>query len=218
MAPKQLRLIYFSIPGRAEVARLLATLGGLEFEDERLTFEEWGQSDLKPKLPFGQLPVLEVDGEMLAQSSAIDRYLAQLAGLLPSDPWAAALADAAYAYCEDIWMTIYPSFKIKDAEEKIKARQELVKGALADKLKLLSKLVESKSGAYLAGDQITHGDLAVFCNLSTLQSGWLDGIPTTILDDYPALKAFRQAIANVPAIKAFYDKETDDIRTAGFKA
>lgn len=35
----------------------------------------------------------------------------------------------------------YPSFRIQDAEEKIKARQELVKGALADKLNLLVKLV-----------------------------------------------------------------------------
>jgi hypothetical protein len=31
--------------------------------------------------------------------------------------------------------------RIQDADEKIKARQELVTGALADKLKLLTKLV-----------------------------------------------------------------------------
>jgi len=36
-------------------------------------------------------------------------------------------------------------------------------------------LQESRPGKYLASDQLTHGDLAVFCQLSTLQSGWLDG-------------------------------------------
>ncbi len=34
-----------------------------------------------------QVPVLEVDGKMLAQSGAIERYAAKLAGLYPSDEW-----------------------------------------------------------------------------------------------------------------------------------
>jgi hypothetical protein len=36
-------------------------------------------------------------------------------------------------------------------------------------------LQEGRTGKFLTGDKITHGDIAVFCNLSTLQSGWLDG-------------------------------------------
>ena len=32
-------------------------------------------------MPFGQMPVLEIDGEKIAQSSAICRYLAKLVGL-----------------------------------------------------------------------------------------------------------------------------------------
>lgn len=220
MAPT-LKLIYFSLPGRAEVSRLIAAVGKLdELEDKRMSFDEWKSPDnsVKPAAPFGQVPVLEVDGKFLAQSPAIDRYLASVAGLLPADPWRVALADQAYAFMEDVMQTIYPTFKIADADEKIKARQEIVKGALADKLALLTKLVEGRPGTYLTGDTITHGDLAVFCSLSTLQSGWLDGVPTDLLKDYPALKAFRNAIANVPEVAAFYAKETDDIRTKGFKA
>ena len=38
-------------------------------QDKRLTREEWGA--FKAQTPFGQMPVLEVDGKMLAQSSAI---------------------------------------------------------------------------------------------------------------------------------------------------
>jgi hypothetical protein len=41
-------------------------------QDKRLTFDEWrANGDLKAAVPFGQLPVLEVDGKYIAQSAAI---------------------------------------------------------------------------------------------------------------------------------------------------
>jgi glutathione S-transferase len=216
MAPK---IIYFALPGRAEVARLMFSITGKEFEDKRLTFDEWrANGDLKAAVPFGQLPVLEVDGKYIAQSAAIDHYVAKQTGLLPEDPLTAALADQAYFFCEDIWQTLAPTMRIQDADEKIKARQELVTGALADKLKLLTKLVESRPGKYLAGDKLSHADLAVFCQLSALHCGWLDGVPTDLLESYPVLKDFRNSIANLPEVAAFYSKENDDIRNKGFKA
>lgn len=65
--------------------------------------------------------------------------------------------------------------RIQDPDEKIKARQAAVAGPLGDKLKLLAKLLEGRPGKFLTGDKLTHGDLAVFCQLSALQSGWMDG-------------------------------------------
>jgi glutathione S-transferase len=77
-------------------------------QDKRVTFEEWRASgnELKAQLPFGQLPVLQVEGKYLAQSAAIDHYAAKLGGLLPEDAWQAALADQAYFFCEDVWQTM----------------------------------------------------------------------------------------------------------------
>jgi glutathione S-transferase len=112
-----------------------------------------------------------------------------------------------------------------------------------------------RPGKYLTGDTISHGDLAVFCSLSTLQSGWLDGecwagwaglahtqnprlnplpplllpprllrcaaaagVPSDLLASYPSLKAFRNAIASLPEVAAFYAKQDDDIRVKGFRA
>lgn len=44
-------------------------------QDKRLTFDEWrADADLKAAVPFGQLPVLEVDGKYLAQSAAIGEH------------------------------------------------------------------------------------------------------------------------------------------------
>ena len=47
------------------------------------------------KLPFGQLPVLEVEeGVYIAQSAAIMRYIGKKTGLYPSDAVKAALVDS----------------------------------------------------------------------------------------------------------------------------
>jgi len=44
------------------------------------------------------------------------------------------------------------------------------------------------------------------------------GVPRDILTTYPVLKEFRNAIATLPEVAAFYAKETDDIRKNGFYA
>lgn len=49
-------------------------------------------------MPFGALPVLEVDGKRLAQSNTIARYIAKKHGLAGQDDWEQAQADM-YADC-----------------------------------------------------------------------------------------------------------------------
>ena len=43
---------------RAETTRILLDYGGIPFEDVAFSRESW--PELKPKTPFGQVPVLEV--------------------------------------------------------------------------------------------------------------------------------------------------------------
>lgn len=44
-------------------------------------------------MPFGQVPVLEVDGKMLAHSHTIARYLARQHGLAGQNDWEQSTAD-----------------------------------------------------------------------------------------------------------------------------
>jgi glutathione S-transferase len=88
----RLKLTYFDFHGgRGEPARLALSMGGIPFEDDRVPPSEWERR--KPNTPFGALPVLEVDGQMLAQSNAINRYVGKLTDLYPTDAWQAALCD-----------------------------------------------------------------------------------------------------------------------------
>src|ERR1043166_7304225 len=84
----KLKLIYFDFHGgRGEPARLALSMRGIPFDDDRVSPSDWERR--KPNTPFGALPVLEVDGQTLAQSNAINRYVGKLTDLYPTDAWQA---------------------------------------------------------------------------------------------------------------------------------
>ena len=58
------KLTYFSQGIRAEPIRALCYLANFEYEDHRISPEEFGK--LKPTLPLGSLPIWEEDGDTIA--------------------------------------------------------------------------------------------------------------------------------------------------------
>ena len=57
------KLTYFDFAGRGELARLLFTVAGQEFEDHRIQFTEWPAMKETDYCPFKSLPVLTVTNE-----------------------------------------------------------------------------------------------------------------------------------------------------------
>ena len=72
-------LTYFNARGLAECARYILKLGGEDFVDVRASRGEDVFEKAKAKAPFGQLPILEVEGfdTPICQSRAIERFLAK---------------------------------------------------------------------------------------------------------------------------------------------
>ena len=72
----QIKLTYFNLRARAEPARLVLAYAGAKYDDVRLP-APWDNpkpwATLKPTTPYGQCPLLEWDGEVIAQSMAITR-------------------------------------------------------------------------------------------------------------------------------------------------
>lgn len=58
-------------------------------------------------MPFSQVPILEIDGKVLNQATAICRYLAKKAGLAGSDDWESLLIDIAVDNCYDFRLGMY---------------------------------------------------------------------------------------------------------------
>ena len=112
---EMLKLTYFDFHGgRGEPARLALSIGGIPFEDDRVPFSEWERR--KPDTPFGALPILEREGQILAQSNAINRYVGKLTDLYPSDPWQAALCDETMEAVEDISSMIVATLFLPEDE------------------------------------------------------------------------------------------------------
>uniref|UniRef100_A0A7S0ULC7 Glutathione S-transferase n=1 Tax=Polytomella parva TaxID=51329 RepID=A0A7S0ULC7_9CHLO len=211
-------LHYFGPPGRAEVTRLLLTLGGVQFEEKRYGFGSPEWLEFKKKTPFGQAPVIELDnGEMIAQTAAVEAYAATMGGLLPKDPLSLARVFEGVHLSHEIIEPFYNSMSIKDEAARLEKRKDLVKNYLPAHLKLISDYVNAKiqkTNAFLFGETPSYADLAFFNAMGMLASGIFDGVPSfkEIFADYPVLLTLHKRVGTSPAIKAFYAKETDDIR------
>ncbi len=88
-SPQQLRYYYLDKRVKGESVRLALVVGGIEFEDVRLTYEEVQNMRAAGKLPFSQVPALQIgsgeDAPIWAQSQALLRWAGRKGGLYPEE-------------------------------------------------------------------------------------------------------------------------------------
>ena len=201
-----LKLTYFDFHGgRGEPARLALSMGGVPFVDDRVPMADWPER--KPDTPFGALPVLQVDGKTLTQSNSINRYVAKLTGLYPSDFWQAALCDEAMDAVEDVICQITPTMFMPEDEKKA-WREELASGLIPLYLKRLKQNLAGHGGRYFADDRLTIADLKVAMLIRQLTSGILEHVPTDLVERVaPELLEHFQRVMKDPSIKSYYAKK-----------
>ena len=103
--------------------------------EERAALRESG------KAPFGQLPVLEVDGKIIAQTGAIARYCGKQGGFYPrDDDLAAAQIDMIIDTATDITNAIVKTMGLEEAA-KMEARAKLGSETLPMYFKALEKMM-----------------------------------------------------------------------------
>ena len=211
----KITLYYFKIPfWRAEVTRLSLFIADIPFDDHRIEGDEYDKfkkTGILPNgkiAPFKQLPVLEVDGKIFAQTGAIARYCGKLSGLYPKDDdYKSALIDQIIEAAQDINFLVTLSGRDKDPEKKKVARDILATRHLPKWFQYLENLnKQNEQSIYFVGKDITIADLAIWRLLGWLTSGLLDGVPTKILDIYPNLIKLRKEIYKNPKVIKWMDK------------
>ena len=124
---EHIKLTYLDSKGIAEPIRLALSIGGVPFEDNRVSYEEIADMRAAGKLPFGQVPVLEVsedpgkvglDGSskkgpvVIGQSNAILRWAGARVGLATPAPgsYAALQLDSQLDALSDIHKALVPAW------------------------------------------------------------------------------------------------------------
>ncbi|CAG4942562.1 unnamed protein product [Parnassius apollo] len=190
-------LTYFNLKGLGEGIRMLLAYGEQEFEDKRITKDEWPA--VKPKTPFGQVPVLEIDGKQYAQSLAICRYLGHKYMLAGADIEEDFLIDQNIDFFTDIRLKAVAAHFEQDEKVKAKKQEDLVKNQYPILLDKLNKIIEENNG-HLAAGKLTWADFVFAGMYDTLK--FIMQMPD--LDKkYPSFKKLRDTVTSLPKVKEY---------------
>lgn len=193
-------LSYFDFPlGRGEECRLALHLAGVEFNDDRISFEDWPSK--KPTMPYGAVPVLKIEGKPdLAQSNAILGLIGDRHDLLPDDSFDAALHIAIMNFVEELSMRIGETIQLPE-DEKEKARKDLVNGFLKEWENNIDYQIK---GPFVGGDKISVADIKLFVLVNMFKQKVLDYIPDDFFDSNKKLLALHEAVGSHPKIVEWY--------------
>jgi len=208
MAPKYV-LNYFNFTGRAEPARIMFALSGVEFTDNQITFggmnplggQAWWdlKAANKDKYPLQQIPTLEIsDSGVITGSWCIYRYLANEFNLYGDNSMDRAVVDqvgeALIPLFEETtqigFIPCTPEEKKKKfedffAQDRVKLRLQFVQ----------SKLKEYKAGAFVLGGKPSMGD----CVFYGILEYWFYALPT-LKEQYPEFLTLFEGLAKVDPI------------------
>ncbi|MDG1555124.1 MAG: glutathione S-transferase family protein [Candidatus Poseidoniaceae archaeon] len=205
-------LIYFNSPGYAEPTRFCLEISELPWKNTTVDWEGYQALKQSGELPWGFLPVLKTPQGTIAESNALMRYAAAVAGLEPEDLFVRGKVDEIIELIQG-WRTDFtPTFRIEDLEERIAARKALfVEGTKLDLgLKDLESLYNKSTTGWLADtEDMTLADVKAFLNIFMMFSGQFDGIDVAMAQAYPTLLKYHDKVANDPRVKAYYDREDE---------
>jgi len=195
------KVIYFDVRARAEILRLIFAAAGVEYEDVRIARDQWAA--MKPDTPFGQLPILEVDGEKLGQSIACARYLAKKFNLAGKTDWEQARADMLVDCFGDMVEPLIAIFRSTDDEKKAEAKKKFIEEQLPASLTLLEGLLSANHGGekFFVGEELTWVDLAFLTYVD-----WLVHVSESPLAKHPKLAALVERVEKIPRIAEWLEK------------
>ncbi|MEM7428275.1 MAG: glutathione S-transferase family protein [Pseudomonadota bacterium] len=192
-------LTYFRGRGRAETTRWMLAAAEIDFVNVAVdTPEQLAALRASGKLPFDQMPLLEIDGLNLSQSSAMIRYLARRNGFYGADEtdamWCDLVAGVVADFAEVAMQAPFkPTAEIAEAE--LRAR-------FAKFGTRFEARIEDQGSGFVAAASVTFADIV----LSEALSSYLEWCPG-ILDGTPRLETLYSRVTELDGIAAYLKSE-----------
>ena len=205
---REAKLTYFRGRGRAETTRWMLAATGVAFTNLAIdTPEDLATLRASGKLPFDQMPLLEVDGLNLSQSSAMIRYLARQGGLYGVNDKEALWCDMVAGVAADFAETaIQAPFKASEAIAINDMEARFTKFGPRFEAR-----IEAQGSGYCASHDMTFADVV----LAEALSSYLEWCPD-ILGATPRLSDLYERVVATPDIAAYlasdrrYPKPNED--------
>ncbi|XP_072164680.1 S-crystallin SL11-like [Diadema setosum] len=195
------KLLYFNARGRAENARMMFTLAGVEFEDYRFKEGEWPtiKADTA-RFPLGQSPSLIVDGKPIIQSRAINRFVARELGFYGANNQEATKIDMVCETLDDISNKMIPIHYEKDEEKKAKDKENLRDNVLKQMLAFLNKIIKNSGGSFFVGSKTSLADISLYNSMEYVKDMFPD---MPLADVCPDIAYFLTSFENIPAVAQY---------------
>lgn len=209
-------LYEFALSGNCHKIRLMLSLLGLDYRSVIVNGSEQQQksSEFLAMNPFGQVPVL-TDGDVTVRDSqAILVYLAKKYG---SGKW---LPDEAAALADVIAWLSTAANEVSLGPNRLRLRYKFGWAINIDESRKTAEILlhileaQLEKHQYLATDQITIADIAVYPYIALAPEGNID------LNLYPAVTTWLSRIqalpgyVDMPGMRLF--KQDDDLKKAGY--
>lgn len=193
------KLTYFNLRGLAEPIRMLLAYGGIEYEDVRIEREDWPA--LKPSTPFGQMPLLDVDGIRVHQSLAIVRYIAKRVGLAGSNDWESLLIDVVGDTANDMRLKIVTIVREPDETIKATKMEELKNETIPFFMEKFDAMAVENNGYLALNGQLSWADIYFSALVDVL--GFFLG--ENFVENYANLQTVVNNVTSVDSIKAWIE-------------
>ena len=198
----KLELIYFKMRALAEAPRLLFHYTGIEYDDVMswdYYDKEW--SEVKPYIPFKQLPMLIVDKKhKICQSLAIMTFVENLAGISIADPILNAKANAIMQGAQELFMPLNPTVNFATGEKFIKKRDDMMP-FLISRFEDLEKVIKENDKKFFIYDEPKACDFVTFHHLDL--SKLLD---PSLIKKFPRLEKFLENMMSIESIRNYLEK------------
>jgi len=208
MSKQNYKLHYFPVRGRGDFIRYILEYANVPYEEVFIDFADWPK--MKPKMPMGVIPVLELaNGQKLSQSLAIGRYLATLNGLVSDDAFENAWGDQLVLAIEDIYFQYYRPYVVatlvdKDESKQKEAWETLKTKAIIPLFEQFEKFLGDKT--WFCGNKIHWADLVIAELVDRIEKIFQKGFTAP---KYSKLYAHMKRVHELPNIKKYADVRPD---------
>ncbi len=198
-------LIYFKMRALAEAPQLLMNYLNIDYNyimSWDYYDKEW--SEVKPLIPFKQLPMIVVDGEHhICQSIAIMSYIESISGTILTDPILIGKANSILQSAQELFMPLNPTINFAVGDDFNKKREDMMPSLLS-RFEDLEKILLSTNDKFFIDDTPRACDFAAFHHLDLSKK--LDG---EILESFPRLAQFINDISSINSIQLYLEKRPE---------